>query len=215
MRISNKKIIFGVVILIYISTPVIFYFINFNIAHSLNANLSNKNADWGAFGSYISGIYSTIFSALTIVLLYQQNKTQRLIIEQTDALRIREEASFNLKIIDDYLKGDSTLLKYLVQFSKINDQNIDSIDDELLKIATQIDNSNSKILRAWIGFNISLLSLKNYKDTSFEYHFTCTKLLPVTLFGFETCVALDNFCYIKNKKFPLGEYSNFIKNQSA
>lgn len=207
---NNKKVIFGLLIFICISSPVVLYFMKFGTTYSINVKLSNTNADWGSFGSYIAGIYTPIFSALSIILLYQQNKTQRLIIEQADAIRIREEASFYLKIIDEHINTDSKLLEILIQnFSKIVEPKINITKNELLLIATNINNDNPQIFRAWYGFNISLASLKTYKNSSFKYHFTSTKLLPVNLFGFDICVALDNYCHIQsNMKQPFGEYSH-------
>jgi hypothetical protein len=61
-----KYVIFFVTVLILlfaISYPAYKYF------EKLGSGLSGKNADWAAFGSYIGGVYSSIFSFFSVVIL--------------------------------------------------------------------------------------------------------------------------------------------------
>lgn len=52
------------------------------------ANLSKSNGDWGDFGSYLSGLYSSIFSFLSLLaVLYSLRETQKFNSKQTELLK--------------------------------------------------------------------------------------------------------------------------------
>lgn len=75
-NLPNLKVLgFSVVISLYITLPLIIYMFNFN--HSL----SNSNQDWGAFGSYLSGVYGSGFGLISLIVLLatlkEMQKTNR------------------------------------------------------------------------------------------------------------------------------------------
>ncbi len=66
-----KKLSYIFIGLLSFLAPIIFYISHFN------TQLSNKNADWAAFGSFISGIYaflSTMILATTLYITQKSNK---------------------------------------------------------------------------------------------------------------------------------------------
>ncbi|MBN5405209.1 hypothetical protein JY536_03010 [Serratia marcescens] len=76
----------------FASIPVITYWVNFG------GELSNKNSDWAAFGSFIGGVYSSIFSFASVlvlsVTLYLTQKNNK---EQAQLLRLEiTTKEFNL-----------------------------------------------------------------------------------------------------------------------
>lgn len=68
----SSAIIIIIVALVFL-TPILFYALNFR------NGLSNKNSDWAAFGSFISGIYaffSTLILAYTLYITQKNSKEQ-------------------------------------------------------------------------------------------------------------------------------------------
>ncbi len=66
---EDKKRMYSVIRIIFISvfivvlSTLLFYFINFN------GGLSNSNSDWGAFGSFLGGLLSTIVGLFNLIIL--------------------------------------------------------------------------------------------------------------------------------------------------
>ncbi len=58
----ERKILIAVIILCAL-IPLVIYFIKFD------STLSPNPQDWGAFGSYIGGVYSTLFGFLSVLIL--------------------------------------------------------------------------------------------------------------------------------------------------
>ncbi|KAA8727565.1 hypothetical protein F4W05_13160 [Ewingella americana] len=49
--------------ILFAITPLLIYF------HTFNSRLSSNPQDWGAFGSYLGGVYSTLFGSLSVFAL--------------------------------------------------------------------------------------------------------------------------------------------------
>lgn len=62
-----------IIVVLFTSIVVVFYFVNFNT--SIKCGFSQHPADWGSFGSYITGVLSPILSGLNIYLFYVLTKT--------------------------------------------------------------------------------------------------------------------------------------------
>lgn len=66
MKVSQITIL-AIFIIVAIFIPIIVYHLNFT--GDLFSNLSGKNADWGAFGSFIGGVYGAVFSGASFIIL--------------------------------------------------------------------------------------------------------------------------------------------------
>ncbi|WP_158699940.1 hypothetical protein [Cronobacter dublinensis] len=76
-KISAKTLFFLLIIAIALISPIVLYALHMGEA------LSNKNEDWGYFGSFIGGIYGSFFSSLSLIVVvlaaletYRSNKEQ-------------------------------------------------------------------------------------------------------------------------------------------
>lgn len=205
-KIDCNKLLILIAFILVISLPIYLYQYKFGTA------LSNDRDIWGQFGSYISGIYAPFFSFLTLFLLYRQNKAQVKMDNyqrtHNEATQIRSDADFYLSSLDKSLKGEiAVILKN--NFSTISA--IELNDDHHLISANRIHEQNQIIRNSWIGFNIALKSLKIYENTSFEYYYRSVRLIPITMHGYDCCVALDNYCYIQSQgEFRFNEYSEVV-----
>ena len=87
------KIICITVLIALIIFPLLMYRYHFNPDIKPDwfpyfANLSKSNGDWGDFGSYLSGLYSSIFSFLSLLaVLYSLRETQKFNTNQTALLK--------------------------------------------------------------------------------------------------------------------------------
>ncbi|MGI8470894.1 hypothetical protein [Pectobacterium brasiliense] len=102
MKSLTKKTIKACIIstlITLITAPIIFYILEFNpklrpswfykIPELFGTRvLSNKNSDWGDFGSFLSGLYGSIFSFLSLIaVLYSLRETQKSSAEQVKLLK--------------------------------------------------------------------------------------------------------------------------------
>lgn len=99
--------------------PVIGYFASINKIHLLAGlanylNLSPKNEDWGDFGSFISGMYGSVFSFLSLIAvlvsLYLTQKNNR---EQISILKT-EQFTNEFLVLLETLKKTLSEKKYAV-----------------------------------------------------------------------------------------------------
>lgn len=82
------KAVTSIASIILLATPIYMY-----ITH-MDSSLSLKNSDWGAFGSFIGGVYGSIISSITLlVVLWSSYKTNKTSSEQLAILR--NERIFN------------------------------------------------------------------------------------------------------------------------
>jgi hypothetical protein len=77
IKINAKTLFFFLLISLVLILPIVLY------ALHMGGTLSNKNEDWGDFGSFIGGIYGSFFSSLSLIVVvlaaletYRSNKEQ-------------------------------------------------------------------------------------------------------------------------------------------
>ncbi|EPT6990266.1 hypothetical protein ACVR2S_002597 [Cronobacter turicensis] len=82
------KVIASIFVIILLITPISMY------ATHMDSSLSLKNSDWGDFGSFFGGVYGSIISSITLlVVLWSSYKTNKASNEQLAILR--NERIFN------------------------------------------------------------------------------------------------------------------------
>ncbi|EGG9436158.1 hypothetical protein HG772_002903 [Salmonella enterica] len=96
------KVITSIFITILLITPIYMY------KTHMDSSLSLKNSDWGDFGSFIGGVYGSIISSITLlVVLWSSYKTNKTSNEQLVILR--NERVFNeFSEILNHLKNNYT-----------------------------------------------------------------------------------------------------------
>lgn len=104
--ISNIKVLmFSIIITAVLTAPILFY------AFNLGGHISQKNEDWGDFGSFIGGMYGSLFSFLSLIaVLYSLKLSQRNNLEQIKL--IKSEQSTNefillLNTLNSFMKDKS------------------------------------------------------------------------------------------------------------
>ncbi|AGE20048.1 hypothetical protein [Serratia marcescens] len=107
---KRSKIIIGILLSIIAILPILSYGLKFGFNIK---NISGQNANWAAFGSFIGGIYSSIFSFASVfilsITLYQtreNNKEQIRLIKQESTIK-----DFNL-LVEQLLNHFSSQKKY-------------------------------------------------------------------------------------------------------
>ncbi|WP_413504860.1 hypothetical protein [Serratia grimesii] len=105
--------------LLTILLPILAYCLNFGWSIK---NISGKNADWAAFGSFLGGIYSSIFSfssvvvlSVTLYLTQKNNKEQIKLIKQEGTIK-----DFN-QLLDELVIKFSSQKKYTLR--NMNEEN--------------------------------------------------------------------------------------------
>ncbi|WP_120508472.1 hypothetical protein [Rahnella bruchi] len=100
----NKKIIIAIIVISVLTlVPMGLYFSIFN------KSLSHDNQSWGAFGSFIGGIYSSVFGLISaVVLIITYNEMKKFNNDQLEHLR-REKIIDDIKILCNLL--DKTITK--------------------------------------------------------------------------------------------------------
>lgn len=107
---SNGRIwVISILISLILVIPILLY------ATNIGGHLSNKNEDWGDFGSFIGGVYGSLFSSLSlIVVIFASIQTYRSNQEQVNLLKNDQHFNqFNLltsnlrKVFPKEFKDDS------------------------------------------------------------------------------------------------------------
>lgn len=100
MKMSENKKIF----IIALTFAIIFVFPLTLYALNIGGNLSHKNEDWGDFGSFIGGVYGSIFSSLSLIaVLWATVETKRNSAEQLKILK-NDQHSNDFKLLTEHLK---------------------------------------------------------------------------------------------------------------
>lgn len=111
LTLTKKNFIILSLTIFILLLPVIGYIASVNKIEILTniiklLNLSTKNEDWGSFGSFISGMYGSIFSFLSLVAvlasLYFTQKNNR---EQVSILKTEQYTSEFLVLLDTLKKS--------------------------------------------------------------------------------------------------------------
>ncbi|HEJ6919504.1 hypothetical protein I5M85_17400 [Serratia marcescens] len=107
---KRSKIIIGTFLFFIAISPILSYGLKFGFNIK---NISGQNANWAAFGSFIGGIYSSIFSfasvlilSITLYLTRENNKEQIRLIKQESTIK-----DFNL-LVEQLLNHFSSPKKY-------------------------------------------------------------------------------------------------------
>ena len=201
---SCKKTIFwmaGFTLLL----PIVMYLIKFNYG------LSDSQDEWGQFGSYISGIYSPILTALTLYFLYKQIKLQELSMEQYHAQACSEDFNYYLSVINNKLlkehktSGGAVKSELIKNFSDLSDYHENP--GNFFSFAINM-NENKNFAENWSFLNGLIGGFKKYENTTFEHYYINSKLKAISILGWDCCAALDNFCYVISKReFTYNEFS--------
>lgn len=110
---KRSKIIIGILLFFIAISPILSYGLKFGFNIK---NISGQNANWAAFGSFIGGIYSSIFSfasvlilSITLYLTRENNKEQIRLIKQESTIK-----DFNL-LVEQLLNHFSSPKKYTLR----------------------------------------------------------------------------------------------------
>lgn len=136
--ISNITVLmFSISITAVLTAPILFYAFNFG------GQISQKNEDWGDFGSFIGGMYGSLFSFLSlIVVLYSLQLSQKNNLEQIKL--IKSEQSTNefillLNTLNSFMKDkiypnpfgendEETFIEHVFNISASNMSSDDTIN---------------------------------------------------------------------------------------
>ena len=120
MMTSMKNTIkfFIIIIALVATTPIVIYLSIFN------NGLSHNSQDWGAFGSYLSGIYSPIFSFISVLVLLktldEMRNTSR---QEKEHFTLQLERAQSEKQLDDVISLTKMLNSIIDSNPKINQKN--------------------------------------------------------------------------------------------
>ena len=116
---QTKKIIFSLLAIVIVLAPLVTYWNNFN------SGLSDNNQDWGAFGSYLSGVYSSVFSMISIFVLRETLREMRLTNNQArNQFNIQLQNSLSEKKVNDVIMLTNMLNNIIDTNPSISHKNI-------------------------------------------------------------------------------------------
>lgn len=91
MQSSFSKYAFWAVSILTVLTPIVLYAIKFGVG------FWEKPEDWGSLGGYLSGIYSPILAAGTLLILWKQLRKQ-IEVDQEQRVLVEAKRNFDLAI---------------------------------------------------------------------------------------------------------------------
>lgn len=94
--------------ILFAITPLLIYF------HMFNSKLSSNPQDWGAFGSYLGGVYSTLFGSLSVfALLLTLNEMKKANIQEREHFQLQLANSEAEKKLQDVIQLTEMIHKLL------------------------------------------------------------------------------------------------------
>ncbi|WP_135459063.1 hypothetical protein [Vibrio echinoideorum] len=161
-------------------------------AYKFQFGLWEKNADWGALGGYLSGIYSPMAVGLTLYVLVRQQDHSEKVIEVNQQ---REDLNFLLTRLDTYLHQTTAedgvvLHEWFKKELAFSDNNKLKSQQDLLRA---INAEHLVISTTW--YAVWLLLTDILESDSKPQHKNMSETKVVTILSYDTCVALDKFLY--------------------
>ncbi|GKV97295.1 hypothetical protein PEC301653_03410 [Pectobacterium carotovorum subsp. carotovorum] len=143
-NLTNKKTIISIVsALVILAVPIILYVLN------MSGEFSQKNDDWGYFGSYIGGVYSVILSFLSLIAILYFNYESRKINKEQMSILSSEQ----------FTREFTLLLRELN--SAIDKKTIADTNGNEIKIEEWFDRKKRSIIKNTKHYNIV-----NYDDNN-------------------------------------------------
>lgn len=173
---------------------------------------------WSEFGSAMGGIYTPVLALLTLAMLIVQLQMQgRLNAHTFDSAWVQDaRADLNfyyghlLEQLDSKIGEDLTVKAALVkglaylQSSALTQPPAEQAAQAISQLAPRIE-------AIWQGVNSVVAGLKAHDSPPFKTARSSAKSKAVALFGFETCVALDNLCWVRSKgKLAYSDFSDAV-----
>lgn len=174
-------------------------------------HLATEHVRWGEFGSAMSGIYSPLTAVATLVVLAMQVLLQR---RQTELQRKMGEhevdQAFILQARADLefyvLQLHSALATKTVYGNSVRELLLDQFQpnsfellaqDSLKRLAEQIDRAEHRCIALWSAVYPLLVGLAAGRGPHFENNANGAMQKLVGILGFDVCVALDNFHFVR------------------
>ena len=189
--------------------------------YKFHGSLSNDFNNWGAFGSYLAGVYSLLVSLITLRIISQQfllqreqNKFQQ---DESYLQNIRQDINFFLEKITILLhekiynhdKNNMQRLKEIGEILIFNSEDKNTIigileiiyehrNHDISKEIFELTQQNYSLIQInsiWGQINSFLSGLKTGdKQYKYLHNFSCGKLQAIL--SYRVCVYLDYYNYI-------------------
>ena len=149
-----KNSIYALLILCVITVPIIMY------SHYIPGEISHKNQDWAAFGTFIGGLYSAVFSFASVAILVyslyltQKNNREQLILQRSE--QTTSEFNMLLNILENQINRKPI-------FSKNNSDNT-TILNRLYFDMAMYSYKNSDITRQNLDKSVWIIASKFFKS---------------------------------------------------
>jgi len=193
----------GMLILVLLALPVVMYVSTFG------PHLSHDHTRWGEMGSAFAGIYTPIMAGLTLVVLGFQVHLQRQLNDQTETHAnidlARDNVDYHTSYLISYLKcvgtsGNKSGRDCILGFLDLNE--IDFYNGNLS--LDELDAAFPSVFMAWLAISEEIFKLRCRGDRLYWAAAEAIVLRLQTALGEKTCIALDNFTWVLNRKKDYG-----------
>lgn len=191
---KRKQALAGVLLIAVLILPLIVYTATFG------GVISDNHARWGEFGSAVSGIYTPIMAALTLIVLVHQVRAQHRLNEhefdQAYIVQARADIEFYLLRLatemDFKISTGNTIGEVLHhQFRPSTTAELD--ERSRLDIANLLYRENPRVFAFWSGIYSVLAGLSAPERNPYSLTKVSASQKMIAMLSFKTCEALDNY----------------------
>ena len=198
MKKWTPHLLFAAAVLIF-AAPLVAYQLMFD------GSISSEHEVWAQFGSYISGVYAPVLSAMTLFVLFLQLQLQKRFGETAEAQKYLDTCESDLIFLIEHIKlrlnppdnnGSSPQSLLDVFYYPPGDQ-----DNLQVRVGYARFKQHEPELRdLWHSIHSKLRMFKNQKDPMYELAYQrAVSRLQVSL-TYRTCTALDLLCKMHSSK---------------
>lgn len=187
-----KILIYILLILCTITVPIIMY------SSYIPGEISHKNQDWAAFGSFVGGLYSAVFSFASVAILVyslyltQKNNREQLTLQQSE--QTTSEFNMLLDILENQIKNKQI-------FSKNNSYNVFSLDKFYFKMA-EYSCENGDITQQHFDKSVRIIAseyLKQRENGNYDDEISILKAIMYRIYNANSSL-LDAYKVVFNNK---------------
>jgi hypothetical protein len=180
--------------------PILAYVATFGV------HVSADHQRWSEMGSAMAGLYTPIFSLLTLLVLVMQVRLQGQINthqkDQDFVAQAKSDIEFYLAKLDDALQMDldnaQPIRMALVDtFAHATSQELRSA--QFLAAAKALDQHHPRLCSMWMAFYSRLAGLKVHSHHPYGLAYISAKQKATSLLSYEVCAALDNLVHCRTE----------------
>lgn len=177
--------------------------------HQFGTHLSSNHTKWAEMGAAMSGIYGPIIGFLTLLILYQQHKTQKHQQSRQDELHLQSLSRDNLDRTMNAIKamlGRGEVVEILQVYAALSEQ-------ELIReyeSGTSSRAETRQLVMLWLSAYNSFSAFNTPEDPLSHWFYGAMREKIMVELGMPACMVLDRIALLQKTPINHFEYDSYL-----